>query len=151
LELLAGPASVLITIILFLLALSSLLFWLLGLATVPSAATMVLLAGPTSAILGLLLVTLLVLLLLLFGKLLYLPALLEIVALGAVDLAVRPAGLAGLLTCCSLPASIAPGNLLAGDVCLRLLGGIGVAGALDGQYCLFLALSVTLFALLLWG
>src|SRR3990170_3689340 len=111
--------------------LCSLLFRLLGLAAAAPSATTVLLAGPTSTILALLLVALLVLLLLLLGKLLHLPALLEIMALGMVDLVVWPTGLATIVACRSLPVVSAPGNLLAGAFYLRLLGSIGIAGALN--------------------
>jgi hypothetical protein len=128
LELILGPILVLIIII---PALSSLLFWLLGLAAAPPSATTVLLAGSTGTILALLLVALLVLLLLLLGKFLHLPALLEIVVLGTVDLAVRPTGLATLVARHSLSAVSASGNLLARAFCLGLLGSVGVTGALD--------------------
>ena len=147
---LAGFAALFIIIIipLFLVAASSgPLLLLLGLAAATSSATE-LLVGPSSAILGLLLVSPFILGFLLIDKLLNLPTVLEIVALGAVDLAVLLGGALRLvgsrqgLTCGT------PGNLLVGAISLNLLGSTGVAESLDGKHGLALALPVSLLTLL---
>jgi hypothetical protein len=149
----AGPIFVLviILIVIFFLVTASSRFLLLlfGLAAAASSATRTLLARPSSTVLDLLLVALLILSFLLFGKLLNLPALLEIMALSAVDLAIWPVGLAGFLSCRGFLAISACSIFLAGALCLGFLG--SVAGALDGHHCLAFALPIALPALFLQG
>jgi hypothetical protein len=88
----ARLVTVFVVIIFFLVAASRrFLLLLLGLAAATSAAT-AFLAGLTSTILGPLLITLLVLSLLPLDKLLDLPAVLEVMALGTVNLAVLLGG-----------------------------------------------------------
>ena len=98
---------------------------LLGLAAASSSAgTFV--AGSTSSFLGLLLVAPLVLSFLLLNKLLDFPAALEIMALGAVDLAILLVGVVLLVGDRHLR-----GNLLAGVTSFGLLGATTVAGLLN--------------------
>ena len=97
---------------------------LLGLAAASSPAG-AFLAGSSSTFLGFLLVTSLVFSLLLLNKLLDLLAALEVMALGAVDLAILLAGAVLLVGGChSL-------GLLAGATILSFLGATSVAGLLD--------------------
>ena len=49
------------------------------------------------------------------------------------------------------PASGAPGNFLAGVVCLSLLGGAGAVGSLDGKHSLALAFPIATPTLLRRG
>jgi hypothetical protein len=79
---------------------------------------------------------------LLLDKLLNLPAILEIVALGAMDLAILLARVFRLVGSRQGLARSAPGKFLAGIVNLSLLGGAGVAGLLDSKHGLALALLV---------
>jgi hypothetical protein len=114
---------------------------LLGLAAAtPSAPA--LLAGSLSAILGFLLVSLFILSSLLLDKLLNLPAVLEIVALGAMDLAILLAGVFRPVGSRQGLAGGAPEKFLAGVVNLGLLGGAGVARFLDSKHGLASALLV---------
>ena len=113
-------------------------------ATTSLAAT--LLAGSLGTILTLLLVPRLILSFLLLGKQLDLSAVLEVVALGAVDLVVVLVGASWLVSSCQGPARGAPGNFFVGVVCLGLLGSAGVLGSLDGKHSLALALPVTAWA-----
>jgi hypothetical protein len=114
---------------------------LLGLAAVtPSAPA--LLAGSFSTVLGFLLVSLFIFSSLLLDKLLNLPAVLEIVALGAMDLAILLAGVFRPVSNRQGLAGGAPDKFLDGVVNLGLLGGAGVAGFLDSKHGLALALLV---------
>ena len=78
-------------------------------------------------------------------------AILEVVALGTVNLAVLLVGALLLAGSCQGPAGVGSGNILAGVVNLGLLGGAGVAGFLDGKHGLALALLVTSQTLLCRG
>ena len=98
---------------------------LLGLAAASSPAG-AFLAGSTSSFLGLLLVAPLVFSFLLLNKLLDFFAALEIMALGAVDLAVLPVGAVLLVGDRHLR-----GNLLAGVTSFGFLGAATVAGLLN--------------------
>ena len=98
---------------------------LLGLAAASSSAG-TFLAGSTSSYLGLLLVVSLVFSFLLLNKLLDLLAALEIVALGAVDLAILLVGAVLLVGDRHLR-----GNLLAGVTSFGFLGATTVAGLLN--------------------
>ena len=120
---------------------------LLGLAAASSLGG-AFLAGSSSTFLGLLLVASLVLSFLQLNKPFDLLTVLEIMALGAVDLAIMLVGAPWLVGGCQGPASGAPGNLLVGFVCLGLLGSAGVLGFLDGKHRLALALPVAAPALL---
>ena len=102
-------------------------------------------------VLVLLLVPPLVLSLLLLSKQFYLPAVLEVMALGAVDLAILLVGASWLVGSRQAPASDTPGNLLAGVAHLGILGGAGVVEFLDGKHGLALVLLVMASALLRWG
>ena len=123
LELLLAGLVVLVMIIVFLLLVAApsrpLLLVILAAAT-SLAAT--LLARSFGTILTLLLVPPLILGLLLLSKQHDLSAVLEVVALGAVDLAVLLVGAPWLVGSNHGPASGTPGNHLAGVVCLGLLG-----------------------------
>jgi hypothetical protein len=112
-----------------------------GLAGAASSATSAL---PASAILVSLFVTLLVLSLLLLDELLNLMTLLEIMALGPMDLAVRPVSLPSLLGSRGFPAISARGNFLAGSLGLGLLAGTRCAQSFNGHHCFILALLVRL-------
>ena len=103
---------------------------LLGLAAASSLAG-ALLAGFSSASLGPLLVASLVLSFVLLDKLLDLLAALEVMALGAVDLAVLLVGVVLLVGDCHSLAVGACGNLLAGATSFGFLGATSVAGLLD--------------------
>jgi len=70
---------------------------------------------------------------LLLGKLLNLPAVLEVVALGTVNLAVLLAGSFWLVGSRQGLTRDTPGKLLAGVVSLGLLGGVGLAETFDGK------------------
>ena len=70
------------------------------------------------------------------------PAVLEFVALGAVDLAILLVGASWLVGSHQGPASGTPDNLLAGVTCLGLLGSAGVIGYLDGKHSIALTLYV---------
>jgi hypothetical protein len=133
--------SIVIIISFFVTASSGPFFLLLGLAAATPSAP-VLLAGSLSTVLGLLLVSLFILSSLLLDKLLNLPAILEIVALGAMDLAILLAGVLRPVGSRQGLAGGAPGKFLAGIVNLSLLGGAGVAGLLDSKHGLALALLV---------
>ena len=98
---------------------------LLGLAAASSSAG-TFLAGSPSTFLGLLLVAPLVFRFLLLNKLLDLPAALEIMALGAVDLAILLVGAVLLVGDRHLR-----GNLLAGVTSFGFLGAATVAGLLN--------------------
>src|SRR3954469_570723 len=107
-------------------------------AALPLAGTLC--AGSPAACLGSLLVAPLVLGLLQLDEPLDLLATLEVVALGAVDLAVLLVGtvpLVGNRHCLAVGAS---GNLLAGATSLGFLGGAFAAGLLDNKYLLVLLL-----------
>ena len=105
---------------------------LLGLAAVSSPAIeRPLLARLSSASLGLLLVAMLLFSLLLFYEVLYPFAVLEIVALGAVDLTVLLVGVVLLVGGCHSLAVGARGSLLAGATNLGFLGASLLAGLLD--------------------
>ena len=97
---------------------------LLGLAAAPSPAG-AFLAGSSCTFLGLLLVASLVLSFLLLNKLLDLLAALEVVSLGAVDLAILLAGAVLLVGGCHRL------GLLAGATSFSFLGATSVAGLLD--------------------
>ena len=109
-------------------------------AVTPLAAA--LLTGSLGTILTLLLVLPLILSFLLLSKQLNLSAVLEVVALGAVDLAVLLVRAPWLVGCRQGPARGAPSNILVGVICLGLLGGAGVVGSLDGKHGLALTLPV---------
>ena len=117
------------------------------LATATSLAA-TLLVGSFSTILTLLFVPPLMLGFLLFSKQFNLSTVLEVVSLGAVDLAILLVRAPWLVGSRQGPASGAPGNLLVGLVCLGLLGGAGVVGSLDGKHGLALAFPVATPALL---
>ena len=97
---------------------------LLGLAAASSSAG-TFLAGSTSSFLGLLFVALLVFSFLLLSKLFDLLAVLEIVTLGAVNLAILPAGAVLLV------GGRHRMGLLVGATSLSFLGATSVAGRLD--------------------
>ena len=127
LELVVAGLVVLVMIIVFLLLVTApggplLLVVLAGAASL--AAT--LLAGPLWTILALLLVPPLILGLLLFGKQVDLSIVLEVVALGAVDLAILLVGAVLLVGDRHLR-----GNLLAGVTSFGFLGATTVAGLLN--------------------
>ena len=103
---------------------------LLGLAAASSPAG-ALLAGFSSAFLGPLLVGSLVFSLLLLDKLFDLLAALEVMALGAVDLALLLVGAVLLVGDRHSLAVGACGNLLAGATCFGFLGATFVAGLLN--------------------
>ena len=103
---------------------------LLGLAAASSSAG-TFLAGSTSSFLGLLLVAPLVFILLLFHKLLDLLAALEVMALGAVDLAVLLVGAILLVGDRHSLVVGACGNLLAGATSFCFLGATSIAGLLN--------------------
>ena len=103
---------------------------LLGFAAASSSAGMFL-AGSSSTFLGLLLVASLVFSLLLFNKLLDLLAALEVMALGAVDLAVLLDGAVLLVGDRHSLAVGACGNLLPGVTSFGFLGATTVAGLLN--------------------
>ena len=114
LKLLLAGLVVLVMIIVFLLLVAAssgplLLIIIAAAASLPAA----LLAGSFGTILTLLLAPPLVLGLLLFSKQLNLSAVLEVVALGAVDLAILLVGAPWLVGSRQGPASGAPSNLLA--------------------------------------
>ena len=98
---------------------------LLGLAAASSSAW-AFLAGSSSTFLGLLLVAPLVFSLLLLDKLLDFLAALEVMALGAVDLAILLVGASWLVGGRQGPASGTTSNFLARVACLGLLGYAGV-------------------------
>ena len=134
---------VMIIILLFLVAaLSGPLLLVIFAAATPLAA--MLLAGLLSTILTLLLVSPFIFSFLLFSKQLNPSAVLEVMALGVVDLEVLLVGASWLVGGRQGPVGGAPANLLAGVVRLDLLGGAGVAGSLNGKYGLALTL-------LCWG
>ena len=124
LELMLAGLVVLVMIIIFLLLVMApsgpLLLIIFAVAT---SLASTLLAGPLNTILALLLVPPFIFSFLLFCKQLDLSAVLEVMALGAVDLAVLLAGASWLVGNRQGPAGGAPGNLLAGGVCLDLLAG----------------------------
>ena len=103
---------------------------LLGLAAASSSAG-TFLAGSTSSFLGLLLVAPLVFNLLLFDKLLDFLAALEVMALGAVDLAVLLVVAALLVGDRHSLVVGACGNLLAGATSFGFLGATSIAGLLN--------------------
>ena len=152
LELLLAGLVVLVMIIIFLILVAApsgpLLLVILAVAT--SLAAM-LLVGSLGTILALLLVSPLILSLLLLSKQLDLSAVLEVVALGAMDLAILLVGAPRLVGNHQGPESGAPGNFLAGVVCLGLLGSAGVVGSLYGKHGLALAFPVVTPALLCRG
>src|SRR3954466_1377241 len=120
---------------------------LLGLAAASSPSDgRPLLAWFTTSTLGLFLVAPLVLSLLLHDEVLDAFAIGEIVALGAVDLAVLLVGAVPLVGCRHR------GGLLAGAASLRLLGGSFLVGLLDGKHFFPVLSPVTPpLALLRWG
>ena len=132
---------VVIIVLLFLVAAPSgpLLLVIFAVAT-PLAA--MLLARSLSTIPTLLLVSPFIFSLLLFGKQLNLSAVLEVMALGAVDLAVLLVGASWLAGGRQGQAGGTPGNLLVGVVSLGLFGGTELAGYLNGKHSLALALPV---------
>ena len=140
---LAGLVVFTIIIIIFKLvvAMCGPVLLLLGLAAATSSAT-AFLAGPLSTTLGLLLISPFILSFLLLGKLFNLPAVLEIMALGAMNLAILLVGAIRLVGNRQGMTRGTPGNLLSGVVNLDLLGGVGVAGSLDGKHGLSLTLPV---------
>ena len=71
--------------------------------------------------------------------------------LGAVDLAVLLAGASWLVGSRQGPVGGAPGNLLAGGICLDLLAGTGVVRSLNGKHGLAFAFPVATPTLLRWG
>ena len=150
---LAGFIIVLIVVIspLFLIsAPSGPILLLLGLATAASSAT-TLLAGPLSTVLGSLLISPFVFNFLFLDKLLNLPAVLKVMALGAMDLAILLVGALRLAGSRQGLTGGTPGNILAGTINLDLLGGAGVAGFLDGKHGLAPALPIAPSALLCRG
>src|SRR4051812_37914716 len=102
----------------------------------------VVLAGPLRTVMVLLLVPPLILSLLLLIKQLNFLAVLEVVALGAVDFAVLLAGAPWLVGSRQGSAGGAPGNLLAGGVCFDLLAGTGDVRPLNGKHGLVLAFPI---------
>jgi hypothetical protein len=109
----------------------------LAATTSPTAAF---LAGPLSTILGSLLISFLVFGFLLLDKLFNSLAILEVMALSAMDLAILPVGAFRLVGRQGLTVGT-PGNLLAGGVSLDLFGGGNIAGSLGGKHGFALALS----------
>ena len=97
---------------------------------------------PTSAILTFFLITLLIFSPLLLDELLNLMTLLEIMAFGAMDLAVLLVRASWLLSSHQGPAGDTLGNFLAGVICLGFLGGAGVFRSLDGKHGFTFALPV---------
>jgi hypothetical protein len=118
------------------------LLLLLSLAAATSLAT-AFLAGPFSTILGSLLVSPFVFSFLPLDKLFNLPAILEVMALGAMDLAILLVGALRLVGSRQGLTGGTPGNILAGAINLGLLGGAGVAGFLNNMHSLALTLPVT--------
>ena len=110
-----------------------------------------LLAGPLSTIWALILVPPLILSPLLFSEELDLSAVLESMALGAMDLAVSLVGVSRLLGSRQGLACDTLGNLLAGVICLGFLCGAGVFGSLDGKHGFYFALPVAAPAFLRRG
>ena len=108
-------------------------------------------ALPASAILTFFLITLLILCSLFHDKLLNLMTFLKIVALGPMDLAVRPIAFPGPFGSHSLPAVSARDNFLAGGFSISLFAGARCARSLNCHHCLVLALFVALLALPLTG
>ena len=109
-----------------------------------------LLSGPLSTVLAFLLVPPLIFSPLLLSKELNLSAVLEIMALGAMDLAVLLVGVSWLLGSHQGPASGTPVNFHVRVTRLGFLGGADIAGPLDGKHGLALVLPVTALTLLRW-
>ena len=84
-------------------------------------------------------------------QLLNLIALLKVVALGPMDLAVRPIALPGLLGSRSFPAIVSHGSLLAGDFSLGGLAGTRRGLSFNGHHCLILTPLIALLVPLLTG
>jgi hypothetical protein len=120
-------------IIIFILvtATSGPVFLLLGLAAVASPAA-AFLAGPFSTVLGSLLISFLILSILLLDKLFDSSVVLEVMALGAMDLAILLVGTFRLVGRQGLTVGT-PGNFLAGGVSLSHLGRGDVAGLFGGK------------------
>ena len=152
LELMLAGLIVLVMIIVFLLLVVALggPLLLVILAAATSLAT-TLLTGPLGTILTLLLVPPLILSFLLLSKQLNLLTVLEVVALGAVDLAVLLVGASWLAGGRQGQAGGTPSNLLAGVVSLGLVSSAELAGSLNGKHSLALALPVGAPTLLCWA
>ena len=118
-------------------------------ATACLAAT--LLVGPLSTVLAFLLVPPLIFSPLLLSKELNLSAVLEIMAFGAMDLAVLLVRVSWLLGSRQGPAGDTSDNFLGGVICLGFLGGAGVIRSLDGKHGFTFALPVAAPALLRRG
>ena len=110
-----------------------------------------LLAGPLSTVLAFLLVPPLIFSPLLLSKELNLSAVLEIMAFGAMDLAVLLVGVSWLLVSRQGPAGDTSGNFLAGVICLGFFGGAGVVRSLDGKHSFTFALPIAASAFLRRG
>ena len=106
-------------------------------------------ALPASAILTFFLITLLILSPLLLDELFNQMTFLEIMALGWMNLAVRPITFPSLLGSRNLPGISARSNFLAGNFVLSLLAGTRHAQSLNGRHCLIFARLVALLVLLL--
>ena len=132
LELALARLVVLIMIIIFLLLITALSgpLLLIIVAAATSLAAM-LLAGTLSTILTLLLVPPFIFSFLVFSKQLNLSAVLEVMALGAVDLAVLLVGAVLLVDDCHSLVVGACDNLLAGSTSFYFLGATSVAGLLN--------------------
>ena len=111
----------------------------------------VLLAGPLSTIWALLLVPPLILSPLLFSEELDLSAVLESMALGAMDLAVSLVGVSRLLGSRQGLGGDTPSNLLARVICLGFLDGASIFGSHDGKHGFSFALPVAAPAFLRRG
>ena len=142
---------VLVMIIVFLLLVAApggpLLLFILA-ATARLA--VMLLAGPLSTVLALL-VPPLIFSPLLLSEELNLSAILESMAFGAMDLAVSLVGVSWLLGNRQGPAGDTSGNFLAGVICLGFLGGAGVTRSLDDKHGFTFALPVAAPSLLRRG
>ena len=103
------------------------------LAAVASLAA-TLLVGSFGTVMAFILVPPLIFSFLLLCKQLNLSAVLEVMALGAVDLAVLLVGASWLAGGCQGQAGGTPGNLLAGVISLGFFGGAGLARSLNGKH-----------------
>ena len=104
-----------------------------------------------SNILTFFLVMLLILCFLLLDKLLNLITLLKVVALGPMNLAIRPITFPSFLGSSGFPAVSAHGNFLVGDICFGLLAGTRHARTFHTHHCLISWLLAALLALSLTG
>ena len=152
LKLMVAGLVILVMIIVFLLLVAApggpLLLIILA-AAASLAAT--LLAGSLDAIWAFLLVPPFILGFLLLSEQLNLPVVLEVVAIGAVDLAILLVRAPWLVGNRQGPAGDTSGNFIVGVICLGFLGGAGVVRSLDGKHNFTFALPVAAPAFLRRG